>query len=305
MRRDATGSRRASRRRALPPSPQRQPPDESTFLLGAREPSKSSYGEPTAYHDAVEEEICTDGSVPLEATALEWVKSAKGPYNVERWVWECHRLILLHIQNLRVLTYMLVIASVPAFMMYDETPVVLNILLDAVAVLFILDVDDVIYGVLLHEKLKDGLLTVGLSLPAQAKHAVRFSRFFHFHISWAVVIGSLMVVKWLPPELCHGAYIVLASCITMFFAGVGCQIQVLYSDAFHAKHGFKEGGTLQWATAERCRKHCYCGAGGCLAETTSVLGCRLSPRHARFIASWLMVFAVAGPLIVMVVEGTI
>ena len=75
--------------------------------------------------------------------------------------------------------------------------------------------DDVIYGVLLHEKLKDGLLTVGLSLPAQAKHAVRFSRFFHFHISWAVVIGSLMVVKWLPPELCHGAYIVLASCITM------------------------------------------------------------------------------------------
>ena len=46
------------------------------------------------------------------------------------------------------------VGCLPSFVLYDDVPTLINILLDAIAILFVLEIDNIVYDVVLHEKLK-------------------------------------------------------------------------------------------------------------------------------------------------------
>ena len=212
-----------------------------------------------------------------------------GPYNISCWEWELYRLLLLNVQNVRVLMVAFTLGCLPAFIMYDETPVVINILLDAMAILFVLDVADLIYRVILHDTLTSALESEPrqLRLSQSSKAKVHQIGILQFKFAWAIVILPLLLFYVCPINSVNGAYVGLGVLLTQFVVSLINQVHLLASDTYSdLNRGEAETYNAFWR-AICCGFHKPA----------------IPPRFARFIVAWLITTLTALTLFIALVFG--
>ena len=207
--------------------------------------------------------------------------------------WEVSRLLLLTAQSFRVLLMGSIVGCLPAFVMYDDVPTVINILLDAIAVLFILDIDDIVYDVVLHDKLKRAIEKQPVQpLLDVARRRVHTTRFLHFWITWLCVNVSILSVRFLRPADFNGSLVVLSCCSVMVLLGMVMQFRLLLGDSH-------EPSFVQREDTARCWRRCLCV---CFRDENTGRGC-LPPRYGRLLLSWLLAIITGAIIILPVTLG--
>lgn len=220
-------------------------------------------------------------------------KAAASRHSTSETEWEIFRLILLTVQNFRVLLMGSIVGCLPAFVMYDDVPVVINILLDAIAVLFILDIDDIVYDVVLHDKLKRAIEEQPLeALQEGTRRQVHTTRYLHFWISWLCVNLSILCVSFLRPSDFYGSYVVLVCCSVMVVLGALMQFRLLRGDTHKPSFAQLEDHAACW-------RRCLCF---CFRDEATGRGC-LPPRYGRLLLSWLLAIVAVAIVILPVALG--
>ena len=260
--------------RVLPGADQVRTPYTQTFRIGPR----TILGADTPI--TIVNRFCLDHGLAL------W---ELGGISAEQQRWELYRLLLLNVQNVRVLMVAFTLGCLPAFIMYDETPVVINILLDAMAILFVLDVADLIYRVILHDTLTSALESEPrqLRLSQSSKAKVHQIGILQFKFAWAIVILPLLLFYVCPINSVNGAYVGLGVLLTQFVVSLINQVHLLASDTYSdLNRGEAETYNAFWR-AICCGFHKPA----------------IPPRFARFIVAWLITTLTALTLFIALVFG--
>ena len=203
--------------------------------------------------------------------------------------WEIFRLLLLVVQNFRVLMIGGMVGCLPAFVLYDDVPTLINILLDAIAILFVLEIDNIVYDVVLHEKLKRAIekqptqqLREGTRRKVQAADKVPF------YVTLLCVNLSILSVRVARPSDVSGSYVVLFCISVMLVLGAAMQTNLLLEDTHEPSFAWREDSPA-------CLRRFLCL---CVRDEsgTTRRGC-LPPRLGRLLLSWVL--AVMAALIVI------